>query len=88
MARLGAGWTTISLEISSMMLLFSIILTLISEYVLQIHSRLPARRRYVVVRELRSTRTRRPKRLNLAVGDGQLELKPDQGNFFDRPQGP
>jgi hypothetical protein len=87
-ADVQAGWTTISLEISSMMLLFSIILTLISEYVLQIHSRLPARRRYVVVRELRSTRTRRPKRLNLAVGDGQLELKPNQDNFFDRPQSP
>jgi polyisoprenyl-phosphate glycosyltransferase len=82
-----AGWTTISLEISSMMLLFSIILTLISEYVLQIHSRLPARRRYVVMRELRSSQSRRPRRLNLASGHGQLELKPGQDSSLDRPQG-
>jgi hypothetical protein len=83
-ADVQAGWTTISLEISSMMFLFSIILTLISEYVLQIHSRLPTRRRYVIVRELRSSRTRRPRRLNLTAGDGQL--KSGQNDTSARPQ--
>ena len=77
--NVAAGWTTLSLQLASMMFVFSIVLLFISEYVIQIHSASPPRsRRYLVVRELRSPLSRRTRRLNVVDGDGQFQLgKPD-----------
>ena len=73
--NVAAGWTTLSLQLASMMFVFSIVLLFISEYVIQIHSASPPRsRRYLVVRELRSPLSRRTRRLNVVDGDGAFQL--------------
>lgn len=74
-----AGWTTLSLQLAGMMFVFSVVLLLLSEYVLQIHAASPPRnRRYLVVRELRSPLSRRTARLNVVDADGRFQLgKPE-----------
>jgi polyisoprenyl-phosphate glycosyltransferase len=76
---IAAGWTTISLQIAAMMFTFSLVLLFISEYVIQIHSSSPPRsHRYLVVRELRSTLSRRGGRLNIVDAEGRYQIgRPD-----------
>lgn len=74
-----AGWTTLSLQLSAMMLVFSVVLLFLSEYVIQIYAASPPRsRRYLVMRELRSPLSRRTQRLNVVDGEGVFQLgKPE-----------
>jgi hypothetical protein len=70
-----SGWTTISLQLAGMMFIFSVVLLFISEYIIQIHSASPPRsRRYLVLRELRSTLSRRSARLNIVDAEGRFQL--------------
>lgn len=69
-----AGWTTLSLQMVGMMLLFSLMFWLLSEYVVQIHAATGGRRRRTVVRELRSERTARSGRLNVVDETGTFRL--------------
>jgi hypothetical protein len=69
------GWTTISLQLAGMMFIFSVVLLFISEYIIQIHSASPPRsRRYLVLRELRSTLSRRSSRLNIVDAEGRFQV--------------
>ena len=68
------GWTTLSLQISGMMFLFSLLFALMAEYVLGIYRGISPRRRYVIVRELRSRSQRQPDRLNVVDGSGVFRL--------------
>ena len=74
-----AGWTTLSLQLSAMMFVFSVVLLFLSEYVIQIHAASPPRsRRFLVVRELRSPLSRRRGLLNVVDGEGRFQVgKPD-----------
>jgi polyisoprenyl-phosphate glycosyltransferase len=79
------GWTTLSFQISGMMMLFSFIFILLLEYVIQIHAGSPTlARRGLVVREWRSPRTKRPSRLNIVDPGGLYYLgaprEPDAAN--------
>ena len=69
-----AGWTTLSLQISGMMFLFSLLFALMAEYVLGIYRGLAPRRRYVITRELRSPKRRHARRLNVVDEDGTFHL--------------
>jgi hypothetical protein len=70
-----AGWTTLSLQLSGMMFIFSVVLLFVSEYVIQIYAGAPPRsRRYMVVRELRSPLSRRTERLNVVDAEGRFQL--------------
>jgi polyisoprenyl-phosphate glycosyltransferase len=66
------GWTTLSLQISTMMLLFSVMFTLLAEYVLNVYRAMAPRRRIVVVREIRSPLRTEANRLNVIGADGIL----------------
>ncbi|WP_146101556.1 glycosyltransferase family protein [Rhodopila globiformis] len=68
------GWTTLSLQISGMMFLFSLLFALMAEYVLGIYRGLAPRRRYVITRELRSPKRRHATRLNVVGEDGSFHL--------------
>ncbi|WP_114395855.1 hypothetical protein [Oleisolibacter albus] len=68
------GWTTLSLQLSVMMLLLSVMFGLLAEYVVQIHRALSPRRRHVVAREIRSPLSRRAARLNVVDQTGQYRL--------------
>jgi len=73
------GWTTLSLQISGMMFLFSMLFVLMSEYLLGIYRTLAPRRRYVVSRELRSGKRRHANRLNVVDQAGKFQLgMPDE----------
>ena len=74
-----AGWTTLSLQLSGMMFVFSVVLLFISEYVIQIYAGAPPRsRRFLVLRELRSPLSRRTERLNVVDAEGRFQLgKPE-----------
>lgn len=75
MPGVAEGWTTLSLQLSGMLLLFSIQFLLLSEHVLQISGTAGAgNRRHHIVRELRSARTRRGARLNVVDQEGRFEL--------------
>jgi hypothetical protein len=70
-----AGWTTISLQLSALMFIFSLLFLFLSEYVIQIHAANPPRsRRYLVLRELRSPLSRRSRRLNVVDTRGRFHL--------------
>jgi hypothetical protein len=61
-----AGWTTLSLQLSGMMFIFSVI---------QLYAGAPPRsRRHLVLRELRSPSSRRAGRLNVVDADGRFQL--------------
>ncbi|MBL0405067.1 glycosyltransferase [Microvirga aerilata] len=68
------GWTTLSLQISMMMLLFSVMFALIAEYVLKVYRSIAPRRRITVVRELRSPLRRQSDRLNVIDSAGSFQL--------------
>lgn len=69
------GWTTISLQLAAMMFIFSVLFMLLSEYVLQIHAAHPPRSlRHLVMREIRSTLSRRSARLNVVDAQGRFQL--------------
>lgn len=68
------GWTTLSLQISGMMFLFSLLFALLAEYVLAIYRGMPPRRRYIITRELRSLQRRSQPRLNVINEDGDFYL--------------
>lgn len=63
------GWTTLSLQISGMFFLFSIVLALLSEYVIRIFQGGLGRPTYHVGREFRSPALSREERLNVLRGD-------------------
>jgi len=69
-----AGWTTLSLQISGMMFLFSLLFALMAEYMLGIYRGLPPRRRYVITREVRSPGQRHSRRLNVINEEGDFHL--------------
>ena len=68
------GWTTISLQISTMMLLFSIMFALLTGYVLNVYRATAPRRRISVVREIRSPLRRQADRLNVIGAHGTFDL--------------
>jgi polyisoprenyl-phosphate glycosyltransferase len=68
------GWTTLSLQVSGMMFLFSVMLALLSEYIVQIYAATRVRRRRQVVRELRSEKTVSSDRLNVVDESGLYQL--------------
>jgi hypothetical protein len=68
------GWTTLSLQISLMTLLFSVMFALVAEYVLHVYRALGARRRIPIVREIRSPLRRDSGRLNVIGTDGHFQL--------------
>ncbi|MFC1458343.1 hypothetical protein ACETIH_16890 [Microvirga arabica] len=68
------GWTTLSLQISVMMFLFSVMFALLAEYVLKVYRTLVPRQRATVVRELRSPLRQKTDRLNVIDSDGSFQL--------------
>jgi polyisoprenyl-phosphate glycosyltransferase len=68
------GWTTLSLQISGMMFLFSLLFALLAEYVLAIYRGMPPKRRYIITRELRSPHRRSRPRLNVINEGGDFYL--------------
>jgi hypothetical protein len=68
------GWTTLSLQISGMMFLFSLLFALLAEYVLAIYRGMPPKRRYIITRELRSPHRRSQPRLNVINEGGDFYL--------------
>lgn len=68
------GWTTLSLQVSAFMVLFSLMFAMLAEYVVQLHAASRPRRRAAVVRELRSPITRRGTRLNVVDDAGQFRV--------------
>jgi hypothetical protein len=80
-----AGWTTLSLQIAGMMFLFSIMLALLSEYVVQIYTATSVRRRGLIVRELRSDRSSSANRLNVVDHTGSFKIgAPDSARIGDK----
>lgn len=72
--NVAAGWTTLSLQLAGMMFLFSVMLALLSEYVVQIYAATATRQRRQIVRELRSETTARHGRLNVTDESGRYRL--------------
>lgn len=68
------GWTTLSLQMSIMMLLFSVMFALIAEYVLKMYRTMTPRQRITVVREIRSPLRVQAERLNVIGSDGSFQL--------------
>lgn len=67
------GWTTISLQISGLMVLVSVMFWMIAEYIVAIRAALPPRRRIAVARELRSERT---------LSSGLINVVDEEGRAF------
>lgn len=69
------GWTTLSLQLSGMLFLFSSQFLFVSEYLVQILSTSPAlARRQLVARELRGTLSHRSARLNVLGAEGEFHV--------------
>jgi len=68
------GWTTVSLQVSGMMFLFSLIFVLLVEYTIQIYESMPVSRRSMIIRELHSELSRRSGRLNVVDSNGEFLL--------------
>jgi hypothetical protein len=69
------GWTTLSLQLSGMLLLFSVQFLLLSEHVLQMGGTGGiSNRRHHIIRELRSPLSRRSARLNIIDEEGRFAL--------------
>jgi hypothetical protein len=78
--EVAAGWTTLSLQISGMMFIFSILFVFFAEYLIQLTSANPTRsRRHLVFREIRSRLSRRRRRLNVA--SRQLQARCSRPHF-------
>jgi hypothetical protein len=70
-----AGWTTVSLQISGMMFIFSTLFMILGEYVILILSANPPRsRRHLIVREMNSQLSRRATRLNIVDAQGKYQV--------------
>jgi polyisoprenyl-phosphate glycosyltransferase len=65
------GWTTISLQLATLMILVSLMFWMIAEYIIVIRSALPPRRRIVVGRELRSAHSTAGGLLNVVDAEGR-----------------
>jgi len=75
LSNVARGWTTLSLQISGMMFLFSIVLLLLSEYLIHISRAMGSPRRFVAIsRELRSPQSRTAARLNVVDADGNFTV--------------
>jgi len=68
------GWTTLSLLIACMMFIFSLLLALLTSYILAMYTTIQPRSRVPVVRELRSQISRNVDRLNVLGEDGRFKL--------------
>ena len=69
------GWTTLSLQLSGMLLLFSVQFLLLAENVIHISATSGiSNRRHHIIRELRSPSSRRSARLNIVDQEGRFEL--------------
>lgn len=73
------GWVTISLQISGMMILFSLMFSLIAEYIVQLHASIPLKRYYSIVRELRNPQRRRMRHLNIVDNKGEPKVGAPDG---------
>ena len=74
-ADVQAGWTTVSLQISGMMFIFSTLFMILGEYVILILSANPPRsRRHLIVRELNSQLSRRRTQLNVVDAQGKYQV--------------
>ncbi len=71
------GWTTLSLQISGMMFLLSLMLALLSEYIIQIYAATAVRRRRQMARELRSEKTARVDRPISSTVPAAIIRRPD-----------
>jgi hypothetical protein len=78
--EIAPGWTTLSLQISVMMFLFSIMFAMIAEYVLGVYRSTPPRRRIGTIREIRSPLRRQSQRLNVIGTNGQFQLGAPQSS--------
>ena len=82
------GWTTMSLQMSGMMFLFSLMFAFLSEYVVQIHGASSPRRRFTVAREVRSPRTRLRGQVNVVDHAGAYRLgAPEDAGLPEAPAG-
>lgn len=69
------GWTTLSLQLAGMLLVFSIQFLLLSEHVLQMSGTGGiGNRRHYIIRELRGPLSRRSRRLNIVDEEGRFQL--------------
>lgn len=69
------GWTTLSLQLAGMLLLFSIQFLLLAENVIHISAGSGiSNRRHHIIRELRSPLSRRSARLNIVNDEGRYEI--------------
>jgi hypothetical protein len=85
--RVEPGWTTLSLQISIMMFLFSLMFALLSEYVLVVYRATPRRRTLSFVREMRSPLRPRSERLDV-VGTERFILGAPEDTERAIMQGP
>jgi hypothetical protein len=69
------GWTTLSLQLAGMLLLFSVQFLLLAENVIHISAGSGiSNRRHHIIRELRSPLSRRSARLNIVNDEGRYEI--------------
>jgi hypothetical protein len=74
------GWTTLSLQLSGMLLLFSVQFLLLAENVIHISANSGiSNRRHHIIRELRSPLSRRSARLNIVDQEGRFQLGAPRG---------
>ena len=71
------GWTTLSLQISFSIVIFAILFGLLSEYILGVYRSSFPRRRYSIIREIRSSKRRDENRLNIIDDKGNFKLGSD-----------
>lgn len=69
------GWTTLSLQLSGMLFLFSVQFLLLAENVIHLSTNSGiSHRRHLIIRELRSVKSRRGLALNVVDGNGHFHL--------------
>jgi hypothetical protein len=68
------GWTTLSILMAGMLVIFSGLFSLLTLYLLAIYSSIQPRSRMPVVRELRSSKRRHADRLNVIDGSDSCQL--------------
>lgn len=75
-----AGWVSLSMQQSGMFFLISLVLLVLSEYVLEISRKANSGPSYYIADELTSARLTRKERLNVEI-DGVIAKKPQQALF-------
>jgi hypothetical protein len=69
------GWTTLSLQLSGMLFLFSVQFMLLAENVIHLSTNSGvSHRRHLIIRELRSGKSRREMALNVVDSNGRFHL--------------